>query len=93
MQETEKPFFEVAIKTNTDKEASKTILTQSKIKALYKACDNTVLGIRDRAILSIYYGCGLRRSEGVSLNVSDVYSKKNVSTSDKAKATKKGTYP
>lgn len=72
LQETGKPFFEVSIKTNTDKETSKTILTQSEIKALYKACDNTVLGIRDRAILSVYYGCGLRRSEGVSLNVSDV---------------------
>ena len=82
LQETGKPFFEVAIKTNTDKETSKTILTQSEIKELYKACDNSILGIRDRAILSIYYGCGLRRSEGVSLNVSDVLLKKNVSTSE-----------
>ncbi|KAF5031132.1 Tyrosine recombinase XerC [anaerobic digester metagenome] len=72
LQETEKPFFEVSIKTNTDKETSKTILTQSEIKALYKACDNSILGIRDRAILSVYYGCGLRRSEGISLNVSDI---------------------
>jgi integrase/recombinase XerD len=72
LQETGKPFFEVATKTNTDKETSKTILTQSEIKALYKACDNTVLGIRDRAILSVYYGCGLRRSEGISLNISDI---------------------
>lgn len=72
LQETGKPFFEVEIKTKPDKETSKIILTQSEIKALYKACDNSILGIRDRAILSIYYGCGLRRSEGVSLNVSDV---------------------
>ncbi len=72
LQETEKPFFEVEIKTRPDKETSKIILTQSEIKALYKACDNSILGIRDRAILSIYYGCGLRRSEGVSLNVSDI---------------------
>jgi len=78
LQETGKLFFEVGIKTNTDKETSKTILTQSEIKALYKACDNRgtelaeVLGIRDRAILSVYYGCGLRRSEGISLNVSDI---------------------
>jgi len=72
LQETGKPFFEVEIKTRPDKETSKTILTQSEIEALYKVCDNSILGIRDRAILSIYYGCGLRRSEGVSLNVSDV---------------------
>lgn len=72
LQETEKPFFEVAIKTQSEKETSKTILTQSEIKALYKACANSILGIRDRAILSVYYGCGLRRSEGISLNVSDI---------------------
>ena len=27
---------------------------------------------RDRAMLAIYYGCGLRRTEGVSVNVSDI---------------------
>lgn len=27
---------------------------------------------RDRAMLTVYYGCGLRRTEGVSLNVSDI---------------------
>ena len=27
---------------------------------------------RDRAMLAIYYGCGLRRNEGVQLNVSDI---------------------
>lgn len=27
---------------------------------------------RDRAMLAIYYGCGLRRNEGVQLNLSDV---------------------
>jgi integrase/recombinase XerD len=72
LQETGKPFFEVAIKTNPDKETNKAILTQNEIKALYKSCDNDILGIRDRAILSIYYGCGLRRSEGISLNVTDI---------------------
>lgn len=72
LQETGKPTFEVSIKTSTDKETGKTILTLSEIKALYKACDNSILGIRDRAILSVYYGCGLRRSEGISLNISDI---------------------
>lgn len=78
LQETEKPFFEVAIKTRQDKETNKTILTQSEIKALYKACGNDILGIRDRAILSVYYGCGLRRSEGASLDLSDVQLKEKL---------------
>lgn len=72
LQETGKPFFEIPIRTKQDRETTKTILTQHEIKALYKACDNDILGIRDRAILGIYYGCGLRRSEGVGLNVSDI---------------------
>lgn len=78
LQETGKPFFEVNIKTRTDKETTKIILTPQEIKALYKACDNTVLGIRDRAILSVYYGCGLRRSEGRALNASDILLKEKL---------------
>jgi len=72
LQQTGKPFFEVAIKTQPDKEPPKTILSREEIKQLYKACANDTLGIRDRAMLSIYYGCGLRRSEGVNLDVKDV---------------------
>lgn len=72
LQQTGKPFFEISIKTQPDKEPPKTILTKEEIKLLYKACTNEVLGIRDRAILSIYYGCGLRRSEGVQLDVNDI---------------------
>jgi integrase/recombinase XerD len=78
LQETGKPFFEVTIKTKPDKETPKTILTREEIKALYKACDNSILGIRDRAILSIYYGCGLRRSEGANLDLKDVQLKEKL---------------
>jgi integrase/recombinase XerD len=72
LQETGKPFFEVPIKTSPETENAKTILTQAEIQKLYKACGNDILGIRDRAMLGIYYGCGLRRSEGLSLNLNDV---------------------
>lgn len=41
------------------------ILTQSEIKQLYNATDETPNGLRDKAILSLYYGCGLRYSEGI----------------------------
>jgi integrase/recombinase XerD len=79
LQETGKPFFEVTIKAQAETTTNKTILSQEEIKALYKACENDVLGIRDRAILSIYYGCGLRRSEGIALNVSDILLKEKAS--------------
>lgn len=78
LQDTGKPFFEIPIKTRQSKETSKTILTPGEIKALYKACDNDILGIRDRAILSVYYGCGLRRSEGANLDLRDVLLKEKL---------------
>jgi len=30
------------------------------------------MGQRDRAILAIFYGCGLRKDEGSRLNISDI---------------------
>jgi integrase/recombinase XerD len=78
LQVSGKPFFEVPIKTTPDKETTKTILTREEVKALYKTCDSSILGIRDRAILSIYYGCGLRRSEGTNLDVKDVMLKEKL---------------
>lgn len=50
----------------------KTVLSQEEIYALYNCCGPTPLGIRDRAMLSLFYGCGLRRSEGIGLDVDDV---------------------
>lgn len=54
-------------------------LTQEEIKALYKATygynENTHLepfNARDRAILTVFYGCGLRRNEGFTLDLSDI---------------------
>jgi len=55
-----------------------TVLTEQEIKELYQVSyewgyvGSYHYGQRDRAILAIYYGCGLRLSEGVSLNLSDI---------------------
>ncbi len=56
-----------------------TVLTPDEIKLLYKATRGYNEGnslepfnARDRAIITIYYGCGLRRNEGYHLNLSDV---------------------
>lgn len=93
LQETGKPFFEVPIKTTPDTETLKTILSKTEIKTLYQACGNDMLGIRDRAILSIYYGCGLRRSEGQSLNVKDVLLKEKLIYVQKGKGYKERYVP
>lgn len=48
-----------------------TVLTQQEIQQLYSVCDTSAIGYRDKAMLSIYYGCGMRKSEGLRLVLSD----------------------
>lgn len=48
------------------------ILSKTSIDMLYEATEESPLGSRDRAMLSIFYGCGLRRSEGERLDITDI---------------------
>ncbi len=93
LQKTEKSFFEVSLKARPDKETNKDILTPEEIKALYRACADDYLGLRDRAILSIFYGCGLRRSEGVNLDLKDVLMKEKLILVRKGKGSKERYVP
>ncbi len=45
------------------------ILTREEITSLYESCAT----LKERAILHVYYGCGLRRDEGSKLNVGDIH--------------------
>lgn len=52
-------------------------LTIGQVQALYEATHHygsaaRVLGFRDRALLCLLYDCGLRRSEAIAVQVSDV---------------------
>lgn len=47
---------------------SRESMTRSQIKALYDACQTLL----DKALLGIYYGCGLRLREGIKLQINDV---------------------
>ena len=49
-----------------------TWLTRGEIRRLYEATADDVLGMRDRAMLSVFYGCGLRLQEGAYLECSDI---------------------
>ena len=79
LQVTGKSSLEITLQTPVEKaHLSRMVLTQSEIRAMYKVCSDDYLGVRDRAILGIYYGCALRRSEGVALNVKDVMLKERL---------------
>lgn len=62
------------------------VLTEAEIKQLYQACAvypaanprksdrlYPALALRDKAMLTVYYGCGLRRNEGAHLDVYDIH--------------------
>jgi integrase/recombinase XerD len=53
-------------------------LTKPEIQALYEATTDNVLGIRDRAMLAVYYGCGLRLNEGASLELKDILTDRKI---------------
>jgi len=77
-----------------------TVLTPEEIKLLYKVTygynegnELEPFNARDRAMLTIYYGCGLRRSEGYWLDVSDINLDKQMLHVRKGKAYKERWVP
>ena len=65
------------------------ILTVKEIKQLYEAAEN----YREKAIIGIYYGCGLRRSEGVALNIKDISFKSSLLYVREGKGKKRRVVP
>ena len=49
-----------------------TWLTEAEITKIYAAIPNSILGIRDAAMLALYYGCGLRLNEGKNIQLQDI---------------------
>lgn len=65
------------------------ILTVKEIKQLYEVAES----YREKAILGIYYGCGLRRSEGVALNIKDISFKSSLLYVREGKGKKRRVVP
>ncbi|MEO6231510.1 MAG: tyrosine-type recombinase/integrase [Ferruginibacter sp.] len=82
-----------------DSFSERIILTIAEIKQLYEATflphrENSIaIGQRDRAIIAIFYGCGLRRSEGKQLNITDIDIQKRLLFVRKGKGNKQRYVP
>jgi integrase/recombinase XerD len=82
-----------------DNISERIILTIAEVKQLYEATflphrENSIaMGQRDRAIIAIFYGCGLRRSEGKNLNISDIDLHKKLLFVKKGKGNKQRYVP
>jgi len=65
------------------------LLTIEEIKRLYEISET----FRERAIIGIFYGCGLRRSEGESLDIKDISFKSSLLYVRKGKGGKRRVVP
>lgn len=75
----------IQIRIDKAQKQPKEILLENEVQLLFNACDNTLLGIRDKAILSLLYGCGLRRKELLQLEISEIDLSKGRVHIDKSK--------
>ncbi|OPZ95550.1 MAG: Tyrosine recombinase XerD [Bacteroidetes bacterium ADurb.Bin408] len=82
------------------------ILSLNEINLLYETTHQThhfanaetkakqeAVSQRDRAMLCIYYGCGLRKSEGTNLNTSDILTERKLIHVRKGKGSKERYVP
>jgi len=95
------------IQTEEDNSEVTDILTQEEIKQLYaitkqpyeqKKNDRGIvyyeaMQLRDRAMLGVFYGCGLRRNEVVHLDISDIHFEKSLVHVRKGKGYKERFIP
>ncbi len=72
LEETGQGFIPVNLFYEKGQSHVRQILTMEEVQQLYQSTTEDHYGIRDRAMLSVYYGCGLRSSEGIALNTDDI---------------------
>lgn len=81
LRDTGQGTLEVSFPFRGGKKHERLILSRTQVQRLYEAADQVqdpgvlghqLLALRDRAILSLCYGCGLRRNEALQVKVGDV---------------------
>jgi len=99
MEQTGRHNLDATLKKLNNEISERTILTQEEIKQLYESTflthrENTIaMGQRDRAIIAIFYGCGLRKNEGTRLNINDIDLSKKLVFVRKGKGNKQRYVP
>jgi site-specific recombinase XerD len=81
LRETQHESFDIPVSIKGKSPNQKQILTLKEIESLYKATeeypdpgikDNGLLAMRERVLLGVFYGCGVRANEGEHVQVEDV---------------------
>ena len=50
----------------------KDILSKEEMEVLFNSCDGTLVGITNKCMLALLYGCGMRKNELYSLEINDI---------------------
>ena len=97
---TERHFIDVKLKREQPEHKPITVLSLEEIQALYEATfieyrnqNAYAFNQRDRAILAIFYGCGLRLSEAINLDIGDILTDKKLILVRKGKGDKQRYIP
>lgn len=93
LRQTGEGNIEVPIKFKGQAKKAIVVLTKEEINRLYQQCDDSLLGIRDRALLAVFYGCGVRRNEAVNIEIKDVLADRNLLYIRKGKGYKERYVP
>jgi integrase/recombinase XerD len=93
LRETGKYATGFDLKRMEEKRTLPVYLTKTEIQRLYEVTADSVLGMRDRAMLAVYYGCGLRLNEGIHLELKDVIRDKQILHVRKGKRYKERLVP
>jgi site-specific recombinase XerD len=81
LRETQQESFDISISIKGKSSNTPEVLTLKEIESLYNATeeypdpgirDNGLLAMRERVILGVFYGCGIRLNEGMHLQTEDV---------------------
>ena len=78
LHQTDQGHLEINWQLKTKEVKQVEVLSKEEIERLYQATSDDLLGMRDRAVLAVFYGCGLRRNEAEQLKLNDVLPDKNL---------------
>jgi integrase/recombinase XerD len=102
LRETQQESFDVQVSIKGKSPNTKQILALKEIESLYKATeeypdpgikDNGLLAMRERVILGVFYGCGVRLNEGMHIQTEDVLLQRNLLYIRKGKGHKERYVP
>jgi integrase/recombinase XerD len=78
MRQTEQGQIDVPVQYTGKSTYTPKILSTTEIEQIYESLEDGLMGMRDRAMMAVYYGCGARKSEGAAIKIQDILPDRNL---------------